>query len=152
MSQLPIRSLLLSSCLAAALLGGACGRDPQRQVADARQRYEARLNAFVIRDLPAEGAQPARQVIDLDILVRRDGRESLPGLTLDISVAGPDGKEKAHRLAWVDTSRIEKGNEVGVNVQLEGVEYRAGDGFYVEVRRPVPAAERAAYREFGGAS
>ena len=152
MRRLPLPSLLLTSCVAAALLGGACGRDSQLRVAEARQRYEARLNAFVIKDLPAGGGQPARQVVDLDILVRRDGRDSLPGLTLDISVAGPDGKERAHRRAWVDTSRIEKGSEVGTNVQLEGIDYRAGDGFYVEVRHPVPAAERADYREFGGGS
>jgi len=126
-----------------------CGdRGPER-VARIRAQYEARLNGFVVRDLPAEGETPARQEILLDILVRRDGRDSLAGLTLDLSVAGAGGAEKARRRLRVDTSGIDKGVEVQVTATVADLDYQPGDGFHVEVRHPIPVAERGDYREFG---
>jgi hypothetical protein len=141
-------SLLFASAL---LLAWGCGGGGPEKVARVRAQYEARLNGFVVRDLPAEGEAPARQEILLDILVRRDGRDALPGLTVDLSVAGAGGAEKARRQLWVDTSGIGKGVEVQLAVTVDGLEYQPGDGFHVEVRHPVPAAERGAYREFGAA-
>ncbi|HSM52304.1 MAG TPA: hypothetical protein VLA75_12960 [Thermoanaerobaculia bacterium] len=141
-------SLLFASAL---LLASGCGGGGPERVARIRAQYEARLNGFVVRDLPAEGEAPARQEILLDILVRRDGKEALPGLTVDLSVAGADGAEKARRQLWVDTSGIGKGVEVQLAVTVADLEYQPGDGFHVEVRHPVPAAERGAYREFGAA-
>ena len=144
--------LALSILLAGALLfSWGCGGSGPERVARIRAQYEARLNGFVVRDLPAEGERPARQEILLDILVRRDGKESLPGLTLDLSVAAAGGAEKARRQLWVDTAAIAKGVEAQLAVTVSDLDYQPGDGFHVEVRHPVPAAERGAYREFGEA-
>ncbi|MCL4837558.1 MAG: hypothetical protein KJ058_06315 [Thermoanaerobaculia bacterium] len=146
-------ALVVPSLLAAAalLLAWGCGGAGPERIARVRAQYEARLNGFVVRDLPAEGEAPPRQEVLLDILVRRNGKEALSGLTLDLSVAGPGGTEKARRQLWVDTSGIGKGVEAQLAVTVADLDYQPGDGFHVEVRHPIPAAERGAYREFGAA-
>lgn len=113
--------------------------------------------------LPAEGAAEAaagaapeaapvaaeRDVV-LDLLVHNDSRETLPGITVDVSQAGEDEVEKAHFRVWVDTSRIAPGQSTQVSHVLEGVPFAPGDRFAVEVVSPVPAEQRGEYREFAG--
>ena len=103
-----------------------------------------------------EGAMPAiedvvvpsaRDVV-LDLLVHNGSAGSLPGITVDISQAGPDEAEKAHFRAFLDTSRIARGQSTQLSHMLEGVEFAPGDRFAVEVVSPVPAEQHAEYREF----
>lgn len=105
-------------------------------------------------DLDAEGEgeglarEPVRQQVVLDILVRHDSNQKLPGITVDIVQVGADDVEKGKWLLWVDTAGLEKGTIEQVRHVIEDVDYTEGDRFSVEVRHPIPAAERGEYREF----
>lgn len=87
----------------------------------------------------------------LDILVSNDSFKSLPGITLDISMVDKSGKEIEHRRLWVNTSKVVLGSPVQVSDVLKNVPYQQGYGINVEVRKPIPAAERSEYREFSDA-
>jgi hypothetical protein len=139
------RSRIALAAGMAALAAAACAGDPVQEVERRRAAYEAELTGFLVRDDPAA----ERPTIVLDVLVRGEAKPPLAGLTLDISMADAAGREKARRRAWVDTRGIGPGG-VQTAVTLEGLEYATGDGFWVEVRSPIPAAERGEYREFGG--
>lgn len=183
-------ALALVVMLAAALT--ACKQlSHAERVAKLRDRYEATLNGFAVRETPvavdvetvspegeeataadeaveetvaaetgamdvtdeegemAEPAEPEmRHDVILDIVVRHDADEPLPGITLDVSHADASGTEKAHHRIWVDTSDLVKGDSLQVNHTLEDVDYTEGDGFYVEVRKPVPPSEQGEYAEF----
>ncbi|KAB2965743.1 MAG: hypothetical protein F9K18_06315 [Thermoanaerobaculia bacterium] len=143
---LPLARFALPLALVAAL-GAACARDPARRIEAARARYSATVQSFVVRDDP----EASRQQIVLDVLVEWKGGEPLPGLTLDVSMIDPGGREKARRRVYADVSRVDRGG-AQVSLVLEEVPYAAGDGFSVEVRGPVPAAERGDYREFASGS
>lgn len=97
-------------------------------------------------------AEPALTNVVLDILVSTEALDYLPGITVDASQADAAGNEKAHWRLWVDTSQVVRGAGSQVTKVLEGVSYEEGDGFFVEVRHPVPAAERGEYKEFSEAS
>jgi len=127
-------------------LVAACAGDPVEKLQRVRARHTATLQSFVIRDEP--GAP--RQIV-LDVLVARDGPDVLPGITLDVSMAGPRGAEKEHRRVWVETGDLGPGGKQ-VAITLEDLPYSPGDGFFVEVRVPIPAEEQVDYREFGGAA
>lgn len=92
------------------------------------------------------------QRVLLDILIQHDSYDKLPGITLDISMADAGGQEKNHWRVWFDTSDIEKANVTQFTHILEDVSYEEGDGFFVEVRHPVPEEERGDYREFSPGS
>lgn len=91
---------------------------------------------------------PVVQNAHLDILVKHDSFEKLPGVTLDISMVDAGQNEKAHWRVWVDTADVERANPTQYSHVLEDIDYEEGDGFHVEVRHPVPEAERGEYREF----
>lgn len=93
-------------------------------------------------------AVPVSQAVTLDVLVSRDGREALSGLTLDVTQADAEDREKASWKIYLDVADVERGSGTQIAYRLEDVEYEEGDGFHVEVRHPVPAAERGEYREF----
>ena len=152
----------------------ACSRlTPEQKVAMLRSYYEARLSSFLVQEktvamdaasagttgedeASAAGAEPlavvppvpARPAVLLDIELRWDGRERLPGITLDISQAAAGGGEKATWRLWVDTSQLERGPGLQLTHVLEDVDYQDGDGFAVEVRHPIPVEELGQYREF----
>jgi hypothetical protein len=136
----------LALLLLAAVAAGACAADPALELERQRARYSAAVGSFVVRDDPAAG-----QEIILDVLVQFDGTEPLPGITLDVSVADAAGKEKASRKVWVSTQGVARGVSRQVTVKLDDVPYQPGDGFFVEVRSPIPASERGEYREFAPA-
>ena len=98
----------------------------------------------MVRVSRGKGA-PARQEILLDILVRRDGRDSLDGLALDLSVAGSGGAEGPA----LGRHLRDRQSRVQVTATVADLDYQPGDGFHVEVRHPIPVAERGDYREFG---
>jgi hypothetical protein len=96
---------------------------------------------------PAEPVEVSQDVI-LDLLVRWNGRDPLPGITVDITHADADGNEKAVYRAYLETSDVHRGPPTQMVHRLEDVDYVEGDGFHAEVRSPVPAGERGEYREF----
>ena len=129
------------------VLALACGGDPGSGIESRRVEYTATLQSFVVQDDPGTGTQR----IVLDVLVDWAGTEPLPGLTLDVSMADPAGAEKVRRRVWIDTAQLRRGGEQ-LALVLDGLPWQPGDGFFVEVRTPVPAAERGEYREFAAAA
>jgi hypothetical protein len=93
---------------------------------------------------------PTRRDVSLDLLVRHDAAEALPGITVDVSQSNEGAAEKAHFRLWLDTSGVARGQEVALRHRLEGVELTPGDRFTVGVVSPVPQEHRSAYREFAG--
>lgn len=91
---------------------------------------------------------PLRQDVILDILVSRRSHEALPGITADVTQVDAQEDEKASWKVYLDTSDLPRGPGAQMVHRLEDVDYVEGDGFFVEVRTPVPVAERGEYREF----
>ena len=119
--------------------------------ADADAEVEADADADTAADAEAEGdmpAEPAMVDVMLDILVHNEGAGTLDGITVDLTIADPDGAEKERRLLWVETAGLTKGSQTQVVYDLNDVVYTEGDGFHVEVRHPIPMEERGDYREF----
>lgn len=139
-----LRALLAPTLAAFAL---ACAGDPGAEIESRRREYIATLQSFVVQDDPGTGAQR----IVLDVLVEWSGKEPLPGLTLDVSMADPAGAEKVERRIWIETAQLRRGGEQ-LALVLDGLPWQPGDGFFVEVRPTVPIAERGEYREFGAAA
>jgi hypothetical protein len=129
----------------ATLAVAGCAKDPAVEVAASRAKSSAEVAGFVVQDEP--GGE--RRVV-LDVAIRSDARPAPEGLTLDVSIAGPGGQERERKRIWVATPGLGPGG-IQVSVPLEGVDYRPGDGYWVEVRSPVPPAERGEYREFAAA-
>ena len=92
--------------------------------------------------------EPVNPDILLDILIQHDSPELLPGVTVDISLADAAGTEKASWKVYFDTSTVKKANVTQYTHVLTDVPYEEGDGFFAELRHPVPAAERGEYKEF----
>jgi hypothetical protein len=143
--------------LAGALLLAACGPS-ERDVLEARARYVASVDGYMVRQQPlpaqADGAdrpEPIRldQDVELGLAVRHDlpEGERLRGLTLDVAQVDATGRAKREWRVWVDTAGLEPGREARTVHVLNDVEYVPGDGFRVEVRQSIPEAERPDYRE-----
>lgn len=139
----PLRKIRLAALVALPLALAACTGDPARRIEARRAAYDATLQSYVVRDDPANSGR----TFILDVLVGWQGGEPLPGLTLDVSMAAPGGAEKAHRRIWIETAGVDRGGEQ-ITLELTDLPWEPGDGFFVEVRSPVPAAERGDYREF----
>ena len=150
-------------------------------MAELRSFYSARLNGFILNETPmipempeladvdvtedvAEGEAVEEEVIEpmpeievaqavqLDILIQHRSEERLPGITLDISMVDSNQVEKGHWRVWFDTSEVTKATVTQFTHILEDVGYEEGDGFFLEVRHPVPVEERSEYREFSTSS
>ncbi len=163
--------------LATGLALGCPAKTPEEKVASIRNLYSARLNGFIIEEEPlpvaeivveepgeSEAAEedvieaveedvifeppPMRQQARLDILILHDSYELLPGVTVDISMANSAGEEKNHWRIWFDTSDIGKASVTQFTHILEDISYEEGDGFFAEVRNPIPEDEWKDYREF----
>jgi hypothetical protein len=98
-------------------------------------------------DVTAPGPQPVD--VMLDIILTHEGGKKLDGITLDIFQGSPDGDQKGHWTAWVDTSDM-VGREKRVAHTVKDVLYVQGDGFAAEVAHTVPEEERSEYRELAG--
>lgn len=180
MHQLPRISVAIVVVLLLGLAGSACGpKSPADKIAQTRSLYSASMNGFVVEEEPIfeqpieeievsveeaeiEAAELEEQAdfepvavsqrVLLDILIKHDSNQKLPGITVEISMADPDGQEKNHWRVWFDTSDIEKANVTQFTHILEDVSYEEGDGFFAEIRHPVPEAERGDYKEFASGS
>lgn len=98
----------------------------------------------MVRDHP--GAD--RQEVVLDVHLAWNGREALPGITLDLTMIDASGEVKARRKLWVETGGLVRGDSRQIEFTVADLDYREGDGFYVEVRSPIQPEERNEYREF----
>lgn len=99
---------------------------------------------------PEEGPRPTDVLLDLYVLF--NGKESLPGITIDISMADPFQKEKATFRRYLDTGKMVRGEGRQLSLVLEGIEdFETGDVFSVFLRSSVPVEERGEYREFAEA-
>lgn len=175
-----VRTVLLCSAVAL-LLTACGGRSPEEKVAWLRGMYSAELKGFIMQREPApepepvpeegvgaeaapveemvgEGevaepveAEPATHNILLDILIKHDSPELLPGITVDLVMVDASETEKASWKVYFDTSTVKKGNPTQYTHVLEDVPYVEGDGFAAEIRHPVPVEERGDYREFSSA-
>jgi hypothetical protein len=153
-TELPGRCGFRGALGAALLALMACAAGgPEDRVAALRSRYTASLNSFVVEETPREEAAPeapsVAQDVLLDILIQSRADERLAGLTLDVTQVDKEKREKGRYRIWVDTSGVGKGRGESVFHRLQDIDYQEGDGFHVEVRHPVPLAERGLYREFG---
>lgn len=138
----------LAAGLLLTALAAGCGPSRVERVEQVRSRYQAAVSGWVVEQDPA--TLPVKQSVLLDLVVSHDSPEKLPGITLDLTQTGADRQEKRRWRVWVDTSGIEPGPGRQVSHDLGTVELAPGDRFAVEVRHPVPAAERDGYREFSG--
>ncbi len=166
----------LALVIGALLIATGCAKkSPLEQLVENRARYSAEINGFYVEANPLiadvaeaeeemagepeaeeEGeveeaeVEPVEviQTVHLDILLRHDSFEKLPGVTVDIVHVDPDLNEKNRWRVWFDTSKVERANPTQYSHALEGVDYEEGDGFNVEVRHPIPEGERGDYREF----
>jgi hypothetical protein len=156
---------------------GCAQKSPEEKVAELRSYYSARLNGFILEEEPlvAEVPEPdalaevedeveetlaeeaptepmgeveVEQKVRLDILIQHRSEERLPGITVDISMVDSDQVEKNHWRVWFDTSEVPKATVTQFTHILEDVGYEEGDGFFLEVRHPIPVEERGEYREF----
>ena len=171
-----IRGYFSIGCVAlvACGLSIACTpKSPQDKIADIRALYSAELNGFIVEEEPivvpeaeveevgeAEVVEealvvepiPVRQLIRLDLLIKHDSYELLPGVTVDISMVNSAKQEKGHWKVWFDTSEVHKANVTQFTHILEDMAYEEGDGFFAEIRNPIPVEERSEYREFSETS
>lgn len=99
---------------------------------------------------PTASADTGRDVL-FDVILLFRGRNTLPGLTLDVTHADAGENEKAIYRHYVDTTGMVKGDSKQVAFTLEDLPFEDGDVFSVGVRQTVPEAERAEYREFAEA-
>ncbi len=153
-------------------------KSPLEQMIETRSRYSAEINpgGFYVDSKPmvaefAEAeidpeAEPAdetaidteepelvepvevMQTAYLDILIKHDSYDKLPGVTVDIVHVDAGMNEKAHWLVWFDTSTVERANPTQYSHVIEGIDYVEGDSFSAEIRHPIPEAERGDYKEF----
>lgn len=154
-SPVSLRSIHRRTVAVLGLLGILLGCGPgEREIAAARARYVAESGGFVVRQEPVPGGG-LEQDVELGLVVRERQEDSaggkLSGITLDVDQVDAAGKGKRHWRVWVDTAGLAPGGEIRSVRVLDGVDYAPGDGFRVEVRQEVPAAERAAYREWSEA-
>jgi len=152
---------------------GCSETDPQEKVAKLRTRYSAKPTGLIVRQQPLEepdldadqthadpetdvvvldSPTPLRQDILLDVLVRYDASERLPGITLEIGILDPAGNVKDSMRRYVDTAALGRGPGSQFQIILEDVDYIDGDQFTVEIRHPIPLEERDEYQEFSLAS
>ncbi len=161
---------------------GCGPKSPEDKVAQLRSFYSARLNGFILEEEPLvtevpeleaveiigdeaeiDGVDPAAEPLEmaevemeekvrLDILIQHRSAEILPGITVEVSMVDSAENEKGHWRVWFDTSNVTKATVTQFTHILEEVGYEEGDGFFVEVRHPIPVEERGEYREFADAS
>ena len=132
-------------------MGGGVGSFRVLAPAVAEEAAEEEGDAEAATEAGAEGealAGPALVTVLLDFLIHNEGSGTLDGITVDLTIADPDGNEKERRLLWVETAGLTKGSQRQVAHELTDVAYTDGDGFHVEVRHPIPMEERGEYREF----
>lgn len=115
-------------------------------VAEGEEGGEGEIDEVVVD----EG--PSSTDVLLDLYVLFNGKESLDGVTVDISMADPFEKEKGTFRRYLETGKMARGEGRQLSVVLEDIEnFETGDVFSVFIRSYVPAEERGEYQEFAAA-
>ncbi len=167
---------VVSAALLLLLSATACKQlTPEEEIIQARSKYEATLNSFIVMQVPLlveaedltgadEGDQttepaateevedvPLRQDILVDLTIRHESDLKMDGITVDLFMADADENEVANWKVWFDTSEV-AGDTPGVQFAhtLEDVDYQPGYGFSADMRSSVSAADQADYQEFAG--
>jgi len=160
------------------LTSGCPQQPPEVRIAETRTQYFLEPTGLLVREIEAEvsaedfeGGEEAEAAADeaagdgeegtmeaegprtvkvlFDLVVRFDGlRDSLPGITVEISHSDPFGKEKARYLQWVETTGMKKGDARQLSFEREIPDYESGDEFTIEFREQIPREEWDDYREF----
>lgn len=153
------------------LIAGCEEQSREEKISALRSYYRAEFNGFLVTQTPIEqdAADPVvveegeevavefegeavevelRTVLLLDLLVQHSSPERLPGVTVDVSMVDAQEREKARWRVWVETADLAKSTHKQVSHEVEVDNYEEGDGFWAEVRHPIPPAERSEYREF----
>ena len=169
-------TLAVVALAALVALSGCAKKSPLEQMVENRSRYSAEVNGFFVEETPvggdiggemeAEGEPEGEeggeemameitpleidQKVHLDILLKHDSFEKLPGVTVDITMVDTAMNEKGRWRLFLDTANVERANPTQYSHVLEDVDYVEGDAFSAEVRHPVPEAERGEYKEFEG--
>ncbi len=100
----------------------------------------------------AEADGPRTVQVLFDLILRFDGRKSLPGITIDIAHQDPFDKEKARYQQWIETDGMSRGDASQLSFEKEIPDYETGDQFTIEFQAFVPPEERGNYREFSEAA
>lgn len=94
-------------------------------------------------------AGPKTTDVLLDLLLYFNGTDSLPGVTIEVSMADPFEKEKATFRRYLETGKMVRGEGRQETLMLEGIEnFETGDVFSVFIRPSVPTEEQGEYPEF----
>jgi len=172
------RCLGVGVIVLAGVMAWGCGpKSHAEKVAAIRSVFSAEVNSFIVEEEPLVTEVPELEAVEiveteegepvvddvvvdemaeidviqkvrLDILIRHRSNEGLPGITVDISMVDSSEMEKGSWRVWFDTSNVAKATVTQFTHVLEDVGYEEGDGFFAEVRHPVPAEELGDYREF----
>lgn len=159
------RALLLGASLSLVLmpLAGCAEKDPFLALEAQRSQYTAQAQGFYVDErvietdpvLDASGNEVSiepnvEKDILLDILVKSEADDALAGLTVDLEHVDSTGNLKASHRFFLETGDVRRGTVGTFSEKLVNVDFTEGDGFTVNVRSPVPEAERSEYREFDG--
>jgi len=126
----------------------ASSADLQTEEGEQAQKEEV-TDATEMADEPLEPPAPAVTTILCDVLVRYDGHDPLPGVTLDLSHVGADGTTKTSFREYVETAGLMRGDTRQVALTLEVPDFHEGDQISLDpIRADIPAAERSEYREY----
>lgn len=109
---------------------------------------ETALTAEEVDPEPPPPVGTVPRDVTLNIQLWHNSPEMLPGITLDIAHADEHEQVKDVYRVWFDTSRLMRAQHLQIDHVIPGLLVEPGDRFSVEVRHPVPAAERGEYREF----
>ena len=128
--------------------GDPAAADQPEAESESPAEGEAGTDEGLAEAVPEAIPVPVRQRVRLDLLIQHDSYERLAGVTVDISMANSVGEEKGHWRVWFDTADVGKASVTQFTHVLEDLSYEEGDGFFAEIRKPIPPEERSEYREF----
>ncbi len=146
-----IQEIEAEDALAAEAAEAEQGDEPAEAVAVAAEAAEA-AEGEMAKEGEAEDDGPRTVEVLVDLVLRFDGKKSLPGITVDISHQDPFEKEKARYQQWIETDGMSRGDARQLSFEKEIPDYETGDQFTIEFQGFIPPEERGNYREFSEAA
>ena len=123
------------------------------EAAETEQGDEPAEDAAEEGEAEAEEPEGPRTVnVLFDVVVRFDGRKSLPGITVDVVHSDPFEKEKARYQQWIETPGMARGDARQLSFEKEISDYETGDQLAIEFTPFIPPEKRGDYREFAEAA
>lgn len=99
-----------------------------------------------------EEVGPRTSTVLFDLVVRFEGSDPLPGVTVEISHVDAERNEKELRFHYLETGEIRRGGSQQIELVLEGFEIEEGDAFSVDLQSFVAPEDYGRYREFAEAT